>query len=137
MKRTFNTDLPGKYGHSALLLFRIAIAILMLTHGLPKVGKLFSGEEIQFADPFGLGMTVSLVLIIFAEVICSSLIIIGLVTRLATIPLIIGMGTIVTIIHAADPFGAKERPLMFLICFAFLLVVGPGKYSLDNSLRKR
>ena len=66
MKRTFSTDLPGNYGHLALLLFRVFVAILMLTHGVPKLQRLFSAAEIQFADPYGLGVTTSFVLVVFA-----------------------------------------------------------------------
>ena len=136
MKRTFNTDLPGKYGHLALLIFRVVVACLLLTHGFPKLQKLLSGDEIQFLDPYGLGVTTSFVLVIFAEFICSILVILGLATRLATIPIIIAMATAVIVAHANDPFGVKEKPLLFLVCFAFLLIIGAGKYSVDNSLRR-
>lgn len=136
MKRIFNTDLPGNFGHLALLIFRILVAILMLTHGFPKLQRLFSGEEIKFADPYGLGVTTSFVLVIFAEFGCSILIILGLATRLAAIPIMITMSTAIIFAHANDPFGVKEKPMLFLVCFAFLLVVGAGRYSVDNSLRK-
>ena len=136
MKRTFNTDLPGRYGHLALLIFRVVVACLLLTHGFPKLQKLLSGDEIQFLDPYGLGVTTSFVLVIFAEFICSILVILGLATRLATIPIIIAMATAVIFAHANDPFGVKEKPLLFLVCFAFLLMIGAGKYSVDNSLRR-
>ena len=137
MKRTFNTDLPGNWGHLALLLFRILVACLLLTHGIPKLQRLFSGEEIQFANPYGLGVTVSFVLVVFAEVVCSLLIILGLATRLATIPIMIAMATAAFIAHADDPFGVKEKPLLFLVCFAFLFMVGAGKHSIDHSLQRR
>lgn len=137
MKRLFNTDLPGNYGHLGLLLFRIAVAILMLTHGFPKLQRLFSGEEIQFADPYGLGVTTSFVLATFAEFFCSILVMLGLATRLAAIPIMITMATAVIFAHANDPFGVKEKPLLFFVCFTFLLIVGAGKYSVDNSLHRR
>lgn len=39
--------------------------------------------------------------------------------------------------HAADPFGGKEKALLFLfICFLFVLV-GAGKYGVDKVLRSR
>jgi len=136
MKRTFNTDLPGNYGHLALLIFRVLVACLLLTHGFPKLQKLLSGDEIQFLDPYGLGVTTSFVLVVFAEFICSILVILGLATRLATIPIIIAMATAVIFAHANDPFGVKEKPLLFLVCFAFILIIGAGKYSVDNSLRR-
>lgn len=136
MKRTFNTDLPGNYGHLALLIFRVLVACLLLTHGFPKLQKLLSGDEIQFLDPYGLGVTASFVLVVFAEFVCSILVILGLATRLATIPIIITMATAVIFAHANDPFGVKEKPLLFLVCFAFILIIGAGKYSVDNSLRR-
>jgi len=137
MKRLFNTDLPGAFGHFALLFLRVLAACLMLTHGFPKLQRLFSGEEIQFADPYGLGVTTSFVLAVFAEFVCSILVILGLVTRLAVIPIMITMATAVVFAHANDPFGVKEKPLLFLVVFTFLLLVGPGRYSVDRSLERR
>ena len=87
-------------------------------------------------DPYGLGVTTSFVLVVFAEFVCSVLVILGLATRLATIPIIITMATAVIIAHANDPFGVKEKPLLFLVCFVFILIIGAGKYSVDNSLRR-
>ena len=134
MKRIFNTDFPGTLGHFALLFLRVLTACLMLTHGFPKLQRLFSGEEIQFADPYGIGITTSFVLAVFAEFVCSILVILGLATRLAVIPIMITMATAVIFAHANDPFGVKEKPLLFLVVFTFLLFVGPGRYSVDRSL---
>jgi putative oxidoreductase len=109
----------------------------MLTHSWPKVGMLTAGEPVQFADPFGLGPTASLVLSIFAEVVCALLIVIGLATRLAAIPLIINMLVALITVHAADPFGKMELPLFYLSIFIALLFAGSGKYSVDNALQGR
>jgi putative oxidoreductase len=38
------------------------------------------------------------------------------------------------IAHAADPFGTKEKPLLFLVIFIVLLLTGGGKYSLDRKV---
>jgi putative oxidoreductase len=137
MKKIYNTDLPEKYGHVALLIFRIIAAGLMLTHGIPKLQRLLSGEEIKFADPYGLGPEVSFVLVVFAEFFCSILVSLGLLTRLAVIPLMITMATAVIFAHADDPFGVKEKPLLFLLVFALLLVFGSGRYSVDRVLENR
>lgn len=137
MKKIFNTSLPGQKGHIALLVFRVLIAIFMLTHGIPKLQKLLSGEEIQFANPYGLGMTTSFILATFAEFLCSILVILGLATRLAVIPIVITMATAVIFAHANDPWGVKEKPLLFLVCFALLIVFGSGRYSVDRVLEKR
>ena len=137
MKKIFNTDLPQNTGHVALLIFRVLVAAFMLTHGIPKLQKLLSGDEIQFANPYGLGVTTSFVLVIFAEFFCSLLVILGLATRLAVIPLMITMTTAIIFAHANDPFGVKEKPLLFLVCFGLLLIFGSGRYSVDRALDKR
>lgn len=109
----------------------------MLTHGLPKLSRLTSEEEIKFADPFGFGPFMSLVLVVFAEVVCSILIILGLATRLASIPPIITMFVAAFHAHGNDPFGTKEKPLLFLLIFIVLLVFGSGKYSIDHKLSRK
>jgi putative oxidoreductase len=136
MKKIISTSLPVNNGHVALLFFRVIAASFMLTHGLPKLQKLLSGAEIKFADPYGLGVATSFVLVIFAEFFCSLLVIIGLATRLAVIPLMITMATAVIFAHANDPFGTKEKPLLFLLIFALLLVFGSGRYSVDRIIEK-
>lgn len=121
---------------AALLLLRVAAAIMIMTHGWPKIAN-FSSYLNQFADPLGLGPAVSLQLTIFAEFFCGILLAIGLVTRVALIPLIIAMATVVLVVHGADPFGDKELPLLYLVTFIFLFITGPGKYSLDNRISKK
>jgi putative oxidoreductase len=111
---------------------RITTSAFILTHGFPKLLRLSSGQEIKFADPFGLGPVVSLGLVVFAEVGCAIFIILGLGTRLAAIPLIITMSMATFYAHASDPFGTKEKPLLFLLIFIMLFVFGSGKYSIDR-----
>ena len=60
--------------HAAKLLIRLGAGGMMLTHGIPKIGRLFGEGPVKFADPFGLGPEISLVLAIFAEVICAGLV---------------------------------------------------------------
>ena len=137
MKKIFNTNLPPASAHVALLIFRVLVAILMLTHGVPKLQKLLSGDEIQFVDPYGFGVTTSFLLVNFSEFLCSLLVILGFATRLAAIPPMITMATAVIFAHADDPFGVKEKPLLFLLCFGLLAVFGSGRYSVDRVLEKR
>ena len=129
MKRDFQSSL-------ALLLLRVGSGGLILTHGIPKLQRLFGGAEIKFADPFGLGPVISLGLATFAEVICAILVIVGFKTRLAVIPLIITMLTAAFYAHWDDPFGKKELPLLFCIVFVSLLLTGGGAYSLDKFKRR-
>lgn len=108
----------------------------MLTHGYSKLQKLLAGD-FQFADPFGLGPGVSLGMAVFAEFFCSILLILGLGTRLATIPLIVTMLVAAFIAHGADPFAKKEMALLYLVSYIVLLFSGAGKISVDQLLEKR
>lgn len=137
MKKLFNTLIHPNQIHILLLILRITVAVFMLTHGWPKLQRLFSGEEIQFADPFGLGATISLVLVVFAEFLCSILIGIGLATRLATIPLIITMLVAAFVSHGADPFARKELALFYLLIYVVLAIAGSGKYSADRIFSRK
>jgi|SRR5690606_25894611 len=114
-----------------LLFLRISSSILMLTHGLPKLQKLISGN-FEFGDPIGIGSTPSLFLAVIGEFICPILIIVGFKTRWATVPTIITMLVAALIVHGADPFNVKEKAVLFLIAFVTVLMLGPGKYSLDK-----
>jgi putative oxidoreductase len=109
----------------------------MLTHRIPKVMRLFSGNEIRFADPFGFGPTASLAMATFAEFLCSIAVAIGLGTRIATVPLIFTMMVAVLFAHADDPFGTKEKPLLFALVYFGLFVFGSGKYSIDQLITNR
>jgi putative oxidoreductase len=124
--------------NAALLLFRVSISAFMLFgHGLGKVQKLFSGGEIKFLDPFGLGATFSLALAAFAEFFASILIILGLFTRFGAISLIITMAVAAFIAHADDPFSRQEKSLMYLVSYILLFLTGPGKYSLQTWIDKK
>lgn len=90
----------------------------------------------SFQDPFGVGGTISLGLAIFAEVFCAILVVLGLWTRLALIPLIATMAVAFFIIHSGDPFIKKELSLLYLIGFSALFAGGPGLYSVDAKIRR-
>ena len=109
----------------------------MLAHGLPKMEMLFSGDAVQFPAVFGLSAAGSLVLAVIAELICSLLILIGLGTRLAVIPLIFTMLVAVFVIHGSDPFAHKELAILYLLPYVVLLLTGSGRYSLDYLLQQK
>jgi putative oxidoreductase len=121
----------------ALLIIRLGAGGMMLTHGIPKIGRLFGEGPVKFADPFGLGPEISLGMAIFAEVICTVLVMIGFKTRLATIPIILTMLTAAFYAHWNDPFGKKELPLLYICVFLGVLAFGAGKYAIDNVLKKK
>jgi putative oxidoreductase len=133
MKKIFTVHHDNRKIDFALLLTRVAIALLMLTHGVPKIGGL-AEDPVQFMDFLGLGPGVSLTLALFAEVICSILVLLGLGTRLAVIPLAITMMIAAFHVHIGDPFAKQEMALHFLLVYVVLFILGSGKYSIDNLL---
>lgn len=134
MKKLFNTNLNHGTLNLMLLILRVAIAAFMLSHGLSKLEILTGGGPIKFGDPIGIGEMASLLLAIFAEVVCSVLVLLGLFTRLAVIPLIITMLIAIFVIHAPDAFEVKELAYHYLLVYVFLLFAGAGKYSADHTI---
>lgn len=136
MTRLLTTEVKQTQLDVALLALRIGIAAMMLVHGLPKLQMLFSGDVSQFPSVLGMGSGLSLTLATLAEVVCSLLILFGLGTRLASIPLLITMLVAVLIVHATDPFAAQELGLLYLLGYVVLLLLGGGRFSLDAMLTK-
>lgn len=134
---SYSTILNLRNTDIGIFLLRLGVGGLMLTHGLPKLFKLFGSDPIVFGDPIGIGQELSLMLVVFSEVICSILIIIGLATKLAAIPLFFTMFVAFFIVHADDPFQRKELALFFIIVYLVLFFTGSGKYSLDHYFLKR
>lgn len=114
-----------------LALLRILPSIFLLTHGIPKFQKLISGN-FEFGDPIGIGATPSLFLATLAEFLCPILLILGYKTRLVAIPPAMVMLVAALVVHGADPFGVKEKALLFLVFFIVIILLGPGRYSIDK-----
>ena len=106
-------------------------------HGWSKLQRLFEGARVSFADPFGFGPLISLVLVVLAEFACALLVVLGWYTRWAVIPLIVTMLTAILYAHWGDPFGDWEKALLFLTAYLTLGLAGPGWYSLDEQWRKK
>ena len=119
-----------------LLLLRLGMGGLLLTHGWPKVQKVLNGD-FQFADPLGLGAAPSLVLAASAEFLFATLVILGVKVRWTAIPPAITMAVAVFIAHAGDPIGKREKALLFLVGFVAVALLGSGRYALDSLLPRR
>lgn len=128
------TSAPSAFQKNiALLIGRLTFGGMMLAHGWPKLAG-FAERSSVFPDPIGLGSATSLALAVFAEFFCAILLMLGLGTRLALIPLIITMFVAGFIHHANDPFSVMEKSLLFLSGYIVLFILGPGKISLDHML---
>lgn len=117
----------------ALLIFRVGVSAMMLTHGYGKFLKVINGD-FSFGDPLGIGVEASLTLAAFGEFVCSILVILGLATRYASVPLMITMLVAWQLSHGDDPFSSQEKSVFYLLSFLTILITGPGKYSLDRKI---
>lgn len=135
MKRFLSIKYSAGAFNFAMLLLRLVTGGLLISHGYSKLVR-FPGLKNAFMNFAGLGSTTSLVLIIFAEFFCSILLILGLFTRFATLPIIIGMSVVVFVANNADFFGKAETSTLFLGAAITLLLCGPGRISVDGMIGK-
>ena len=131
--KNMREDLKNDIG---ILLLRLTAGGLMLTHGWPKLMKLFAGAPYKFADPLGVGVLASLILVVFSEVICALMVTIGYKIKWASVPLVLTMVVAAFVIHGPDPFKRKEKAIMYLIMYIALFFTGSGRLSLDKILKK-
>jgi putative oxidoreductase len=132
MKRLLSTDYSVTSFNLATLILRCTFGFLLLfNHGIPKLMK-FAQMQSSFFDPFGIGSRWALILVIFAEVFCTILVVLGLFTRFAVIPLIIMFCVIIFMAHKGDPLSKLEPAFLFLAAFLTIFFVGPGRLSVDG-----
>lgn len=137
MLKRLNSSTLSEYvdAKTSAMILRIVTAFFMIYgHGFGKLMNVLGGN-FQFLDPIGLGPELSLILAAFAEGVCAFLILIGFWTRLASVFLIINMLVAVLFVHVpgGDSLADMELPLLYLGLFIVIFLLGPGKYSIDDS----
>lgn len=132
----------NSHGPAAVFLVRLMVGWVFLSEGIQKflypaalgVGRF---EKIGIPDPAFFAPFVGVV-----EIVCGTLLIVGLLTRLATIPLVIDI--CVAILTTKLPMLAKSgfwammhearTDYCMLLGLVFLLITGAGNLSLDARL---
>lgn len=117
-----------------LLILRLVLGGTMLVnHGVVKLSK-FSEYVTDFHDPLGIGSRNSLILALFAEVLCSALLIVGFLTRFAAINLAITMAVAFFLVHKGALTGPNpgELAFIYLTSYLALMFTGAGRYSVDG-----
>lgn len=133
----FNPGREGGLRDFGLLAFRLGFAgTLALGHGFGKLQDLLGGSS-SFPDPLGIGAPASLALAMFAEFFCALAVVLGLMSRWASVPLVITFVVAFFLYHVGDPMQERELAFVYLVAFTGLLCTGPGRFSLDAWLRKK
>ena len=152
-RRTLSTRAPA-----AVVLIRLMLAIVFVSEGIQKflfAPQLGAGRFAAIGIPYPgvMGPFVGAV-----EIVCGTLVLLGLATRLAAVPLLIDMS--VAIVATKIPiligtgFWGFQRPTLrsygvwsmlheartdisMWLALVFLLVVGAGTWSVDARIRRR
>ncbi|WP_455922890.1 DoxX family protein [Pseudomonas putida] len=118
----------------ALLWLRVCAAVFLLTvHGLPKLLN-FQAQLQLIEDPFHLGAVPTLCLAIFAEVLCPLLIIAGVFTRLACLPVLAVLLVALVFVHPEWSLEQGQFAWLLLILFTTILIGGAGRLAVAPRL---
>ncbi|WP_339468735.1 DoxX family protein [Pseudomonas sp. EL_65y_Pfl1_R83] len=110
-----------------LLFLRGSGALFLLwVHGLPKLLN-YSEQLKLIEDPFHLGAHITLLLAIFAEVLCPLLIIAGVLVRLACLPILAVLLIAMLVVHPEWTLLEGQFGWLLLIIFSSVLIAGPGR----------
>ncbi|MFM0626525.1 DoxX family protein [Paraburkholderia xenovorans] len=120
-----------------LLYLRVTASLLVLVvHGLPKAMH-YASQAAAIEDPFHLGRTVSITFAIFAEVICPPLMILGIATRLAALPILIVTVVALAFVHRDWSLAEGQFAWMLLILFGTIAIAGPGQIRFGGLAEQR
>jgi putative oxidoreductase len=131
-----NYDALQQYG---IALLRVSVGIVFIMHGSQKLftygyqGVVGSMGQMGIPAP-----EIAAVLIMAAEFIGGILLLLGLFTRLAAIPIAFAMLVAILQVHLKNGFfaggGGYEFPLTLAVAATALVLTGSGAWALDNVL---
>ncbi|MGO2659672.1 DoxX family protein [Mycetocola reblochoni] len=133
---------PGHATSAGLLLLRLALAGVMLAHGLQK---LFTwgvpGTQESFAAMGVPAAETAAIVVIAIETVGAVLLVLGLGTRVVGVLAAINMAVAVVLVHLAAGFfvadGGYEFALLLAVLGVVVALTGPGRYSLDAVISAR
>jgi putative oxidoreductase len=121
-----------------LLLLRVGVGLnIFIKHGLEKLTG-YSRMLQHFPDPIHIGAHASFAFALLSDGICTILIAAGLFTRPASAVVLINLLTAFFFVHHAAyrTIPHVELIMAYMIAVAAILIMGPGKLSIDARIRK-
>ena len=136
MRKLLSTAYSAGAFNFAILIQRIVTGLLLLIgHGLPKISN-FTELSGTFFDPLRVGHRNSLILVILSELFSSMLLVLGLFTRIVAFIIVFELMIVVFVFHHGQALKNLELPAMFLTSVFTIMIVGPGRVSVDGMMGK-
>jgi putative oxidoreductase len=109
---------------------------LFRLHGIEKIVN-FSGMLSHFPDPLHIGPLPGLIFAMLSDSVCSILVILGLMTRFASLIIVINLFVVFMFMHNFSFMGGDHSQLVYVYLGAFLMILvsGGGKISVDNFIK--
>lgn len=126
----------GRYASFGPLVIRVVLGVLFILHGFDKFDTGISNVE-AFFDGAGVplpGLTAPLVAVL--EIVLGAALVAGLLTRLSALVLaLILAGAIFWVKAENGILGSSELDLAYISGLVGLMLLGPGRISLDEMLK--
>ncbi len=120
----------------ALLILRLALAGVLLYHGVPKLLN-FAGTTAAFQGMNVPAPSLSVVYAVIAEVLGGLLILFGVAVDVAGVLVVIDMLGAILFVHLHNGFdfgkGGWEHPFTILSMALVLALAGPGRYAVGST----
>jgi uncharacterized membrane protein YphA (DoxX/SURF4 family) len=138
--------LNNSFPNAAIIFIRLAVGLIFLTQGVLKYIDPHTGllrfTRIGFPFP---GFTAHLVGAF--EIACGSMVLIGILTRIAAVPLLVIILTAIATTKIPELFRPNQGAWFMVsdartdfamtMCLLFLLAAGAGRWSLDGWMGRR
>ncbi|ANY05258.1 DoxX family protein [Pseudonocardia sp. HH130630-07] len=133
--------LPAPYSDVALLLARLVVGVVLIAHGLQKLGSGVGGVSGGFAA-MGIPLpTVSALFVMTVELAGGLLLIAGAATAVAGLAVVVAMAGAFLFVHFGVTVfvdaGGWELVGVIAAGALALAAVGPGRFSVDHLLAAR
>lgn len=130
------------YANLGRLFLRLFIGIMLMQFGVRQIVQFDVLKEV-FPHEIGMSSHATLIVMICIEIVCSTFIMFGFLTRLMIIPPFVSMvlaeyyilhDYVTEAPYLLDWHNIGYVPVLFMGIYFFLLLVGPGKISVDYFL---
>jgi putative oxidoreductase len=123
----------------ALLLGRLGVGLVFLSTGWGKVHNIAKVTEF-FTELHIPAPGFHAVLVGYSELLCGAALVLGVLTRLATVPLIVSMIVAILTAKRGDIHGVLDlvgfEEFTYLVLLVMIAILGPGNWAVDRVLAR-